>query len=299
MSTIITDNPYTFTVADNMNINAVFEDDVYRVNVYMYPKYYAYNGTLTSSKNYSGGSTCRLTYTSPASTLGSSHPDRKVFGWFDLDTGELLLENSNTYSFTVNSNKNIIAAVGRYSGLKGNRDDYVSFANANQIVKDINGNTITYVYDDRSYYYGDAWKVKYFKYTASSGYAYDNYHNAPLFWFNQVHNSSYPLQNARFIDEGWKNTPSTYCVAFGPFVGDTIYIDSVWSTTSGMASMYHMDFYFSSPTAPTLSNKILLGSNYSHKIYYPSYGIGYDTTWKNNNFINPGNASMSSISYRP
>ena len=27
MSTIITDNPYTFTVADNMNINAVFEDD--------------------------------------------------------------------------------------------------------------------------------------------------------------------------------------------------------------------------------------------------------------------------------
>lgn len=27
MSTIITDNPYTFTVSDNMNINAVFEDD--------------------------------------------------------------------------------------------------------------------------------------------------------------------------------------------------------------------------------------------------------------------------------
>jgi hypothetical protein len=26
MSTIITDNPYTFTVEDNMNINAVFED---------------------------------------------------------------------------------------------------------------------------------------------------------------------------------------------------------------------------------------------------------------------------------
>lgn len=26
MSTIITDNPYTFTVADNMNINAVFEN---------------------------------------------------------------------------------------------------------------------------------------------------------------------------------------------------------------------------------------------------------------------------------
>lgn len=28
MSTIITDNPYTFTVADNMNINAVFEDNI-------------------------------------------------------------------------------------------------------------------------------------------------------------------------------------------------------------------------------------------------------------------------------
>ena len=27
MSTIITQNPYTFTVSDNMNINAVFEDD--------------------------------------------------------------------------------------------------------------------------------------------------------------------------------------------------------------------------------------------------------------------------------
>lgn len=27
MSTIITDNPYTFTVSDNMNINAVFEDN--------------------------------------------------------------------------------------------------------------------------------------------------------------------------------------------------------------------------------------------------------------------------------
>lgn len=27
MSTIITDNPYTFTVADNMSINAVFEDN--------------------------------------------------------------------------------------------------------------------------------------------------------------------------------------------------------------------------------------------------------------------------------
>lgn len=291
MSTIITDNPYTFTVLDNMNINAVFEDDVYRVNVYMYPKYYDYNGTLTSSKDYSGGSTCTLTYTPPSS------PDRKVFGWYDLDTGELLRENSNSYSFTVNSNKNIIAAVGRYSGLKGNRDDYESFSNANQTVIDVNGNTITYVKDGNSYYYGDAWKVKYFKYTGS-GYSYDNYQNTPLFWFNQVHNSSYPLQNARYRDTGWKNTSSTYCLAFGPFEGDTIYINSEWNTSSGMASMYHMDFYFSSPVAPTLSNKILLGSS-SHTIYYPSYGTGYDTTWKNNNFTNPGNASMSSLSYRP
>jgi hypothetical protein len=291
MSTIITDNPYTFTVADNMNINAVFEDDVYRVNVYMYPKYYDYNGTLTSSKNYSGGSNCTLTYTS------SSDLSRKVFGWYDLDTGELLRENSNTYSFTVNSNKNIIAAVGHTDGLKGNADDYESFSSANQTVIDVNGNTITYVKDGNSYYYGDAWKVKYFKYTGT-GYSYNNYKNTPLFWFNQIHNSSYPLQNARYRDTGWKNRADTYCVAFGPFVGDTIYIDSVWSTSSGMASIYQMDFYFSSPIAPTLSNKILLGT-YSHTIYYPSYGIGYDTTWKNNNFINPGNASMSSISYRP
>lgn len=70
MSTIITDNPYTFTVADNMSINAVFEND--------YPDYIS--ATATSSFdiyliNFSG-----TTYTWKL-TSGTNYYYGNVAGW--------------------------------------------------------------------------------------------------------------------------------------------------------------------------------------------------------------------------
>lgn len=57
MSTIITDNPYTFTVADNMNINAVFEDlPLIEVIATKSVKIYLKQGSSTTSWKLTAGS---------------------------------------------------------------------------------------------------------------------------------------------------------------------------------------------------------------------------------------------------
>ena len=64
MSTIITDNPYSFTVADNMNINAVFEDNTGYLKTVVFSNsgsgkaitlYYNETGTTTPSSSESIG----------------------------------------------------------------------------------------------------------------------------------------------------------------------------------------------------------------------------------------------------
>lgn len=103
MSTIITDNPYTFTVLDNMNINAVFEDDIV-INLDYYPYLTSSVGrSITKTIN---GSQITLTYDRGSAT--SSSPAYTFLAWADTNTGAIL-STSNPYTFTGSGTINITA----------------------------------------------------------------------------------------------------------------------------------------------------------------------------------------------
>ena len=71
MSTIITTNPYTFTVQDNMSIKAVFEDSNPKVNGYNRTgDNYTYYGTVNWTLSYAGSRIAHGKYFS-ISTSGS------------------------------------------------------------------------------------------------------------------------------------------------------------------------------------------------------------------------------------
>lgn len=109
MSTIITQNPYTFTVSDNMNINAVFENSTVKIDTYLFPGAslsYSPLPTLTGAGEYNIGDTCTLQYTYTGSAYLFD-----FLGWVDFENGTILSTNK-TYSFTVSGNKTIYCVLG-------------------------------------------------------------------------------------------------------------------------------------------------------------------------------------------
>ena len=103
MSTIITDNPYTFTVADNMNINAVFEDDIV-INLDYFPYLISSVGrSITKTVN---GSSITLEYN--RGSASTSSPAYTFLAWANTDTGAIL-STSNPYTFTGSGTINITA----------------------------------------------------------------------------------------------------------------------------------------------------------------------------------------------
>ena len=105
MSTIITDNPYSFTVADNMNINAVFENAEYTINTTMFPLV-PDNVSRSITKTKSGNS-ITLQY----STNTTSESIYRFCGWVDIDN-RTILSTSNPYTFTPDKDMNIAAFTG-------------------------------------------------------------------------------------------------------------------------------------------------------------------------------------------
>lgn len=108
MSTIITDNPYTFTVADNMNINAVFENNTATIHVCNWcpcgTDSFSSSDTrpiITGTGTYNIGDTCTLTY-----TCANSYSRFEFLAWADFENKTILSTNS-TYSFTVSGDKTI------------------------------------------------------------------------------------------------------------------------------------------------------------------------------------------------
>jgi hypothetical protein len=103
MSTIITDNPYTFTVADNMSINAVFEDDIV-INLDYFPYLTSSVGrSITKTIN---GSSITLQYN--RGSAETSSPAYTFLAWANTDTGAIL-STSNPYTFTGSGTINITA----------------------------------------------------------------------------------------------------------------------------------------------------------------------------------------------
>lgn len=104
MSTIITQNPYSFTVADNMNINAVFENAEYTINTTMFPLV-PDNVSRSITKTKSGDSITLQYSTNNTSAI-------YVFcGWLDIDN-RTILSTSNPYTFTPDRDMNIAAFTG-------------------------------------------------------------------------------------------------------------------------------------------------------------------------------------------
>lgn len=106
MSTIITDNPYTFTVSDNMNINAVFEDD-YTITTGMYPlAFESQGGRKVEVSSVSGGVSV---YFNPGTSSNSMY--KNFLAWADGNTKEIL-STDNPYVFTPTGDMYIVALTG-------------------------------------------------------------------------------------------------------------------------------------------------------------------------------------------
>lgn len=106
MSTIITQNPYTFTVSDNMNINAVFEDD-YTITTGMYPlAFESQGGRKVEVSSVSGGVSV---YFDKGTSTRSMY--NHFLAWADGNTKEIL-STDNPYVFTPTGDMYIVALTG-------------------------------------------------------------------------------------------------------------------------------------------------------------------------------------------
>ena len=106
MSTIITQNPYSFTDADNMNINAVFEDD-YTITTGMYPlAFTAQGGRKVEVSSVSGG--VSIYFDKGTSTKKMYN---HFLAWADGNTKEIL-STDNPYTFTPTGDMYIVALTG-------------------------------------------------------------------------------------------------------------------------------------------------------------------------------------------
>lgn len=97
MSTIITDNPYTFTVEDNMSIKAVFEDSNPKVNGYNRTgNNYTNYGNVSWTLSYAGSRIAHGSYSNayePTFTVDRMAPYDVVVGnYFSIST-------SGSYSY--------------------------------------------------------------------------------------------------------------------------------------------------------------------------------------------------------
>ena len=110
MSTIITDNPYSFTVADNMNINAVFEDNTGYLKTFQWAGtptgagmgvFYNETGNLPSSSEsigsagkYANGTPYNtvkhITFTSAGYFYFSGYSFSASIGFYNQDTNTLI-----------------------------------------------------------------------------------------------------------------------------------------------------------------------------------------------------------------
>jgi hypothetical protein len=91
MSTIITDNPYTFTVEDNMSIKAVFEDSNPKVNGYKRTgNNWTSSGNVDWTLSYAGSRIAHGSYSSahePTFTVDRMAPyDVEVGKYFSITT---------------------------------------------------------------------------------------------------------------------------------------------------------------------------------------------------------------------
>lgn len=299
MSTIITQNPYTFTVEDNMNINAVFEDNTYTINAYIFSPTYTPSWTTSQLKangsgTYSPGETCSL-------SLGGTNASNINYfaGWYDFETGEKISTSKN-YTFTPTKSQDIYGVCGN--------DDTGGFINGYKRVglktgtvglnytltaTDVNENTTTQTNSGSTSsgeitvlfsslpYISD---IKYLSFKKNSGYDVKTYIYAP---FNLIHDQDHPLDCEYVSNSGLVGT-STYVYGwmFGPREGSTIYLAKADPnfTTDTYTNRVEL-LVFTQHTAPNFNIKMNI-TRYSNfnTIYVPSDGVGYNNDWIDANF---------------
>lgn len=282
MSTIITDNPYTFTVSDNMSINAVFEDDA-NITVYKYPSCSQNIATITGAGSYSYGSTCTLT-----ATKNSGITTTVQFIWLDLETGDLLGSGS-TLSFTVSKSQTIYCGTIMYLNDNGTGIGYHGWGGAsfsNLILTFRNGTSKKLSVSGGTNYQRDS-TIPQYNITKISGPTTKGieFFQVPGF-FNLIHDSSNALGANNFkirltgcIYSTGRNSDST-CYTFGPRNGEIIYLYSEypWGNQANTPEW----IIFQQKNAPDFNVKMNIPSGI--EVHYPSYGVGYNSDWVARNF---------------
>lgn len=136
MSTIITDNPYTFTVSDNMNISAVFEDDgISLTRIKSFPGYYSNKCTMYDLYIQTSSGTNKLKLAtlseSYSSAAGGYH-----YTWTLNQTLPYIINPSNDYYQIcgVITKSGVISAQSLWVGLDGetkekNKIGYIQYYN--------------------------------------------------------------------------------------------------------------------------------------------------------------------------
>lgn len=323
MSTIITDNPYTFTVADNMNINAVFENDTCRINAYCFNARFLMNLNTTQinatgSGDYTTGSSCTVNFT------GSSSSSYNYFvGWYDFETGEKL-STSKSYTFTVSKSQDLYAVFGNNDSTSstqfgsGSKLWSVWGKNSSRSFRftatDINGNTQTQT-GNTTYSAGGGKNCRFSnlpyipdtKYlsavqTGSIGDANAIPCETP---FNLIYDENNRLLSRGIMMNSFTDTYDTAWI-FGPRQGSTIYIDNEFpfeSSTVNRNQCNVMALYFTQHTAPNFNIKLNLATGVSYStpfkgMYVPSDGVGYDNDWLAANFTYPSLPTINRVRMR-
>jgi hypothetical protein len=177
MSTIITDNPYTFTVADNMNINAVFENAEYNINTSMFPLHTSSSDVRTITKTKNGDGSITLEY-SRSGSMPTNIPT--YFAAWANESDGTILSTSNPYTFTPTEDMNIVAIAGNKPApsstpTSSDHSAYVDRCKIYGSVSSWSGSNKLYFMDNTSQtinWYGSSTSGSYFSYT-SGKYYYD------------------------------------------------------------------------------------------------------------------------------
>lgn len=329
MSTIITDNPYTFTVADNMNINAVFENDTCRINAYIY-----YTDTTTQAGGVDTSSFNNPKTTSTYATTGSGNYNigdsctvvaniqsgREPFiGWYDLETG-VKLSTSKSYTFTVSKSQDLYALLGYTT--TGNGAGVISFSENRSCTYSLTGTDV----------YGNATTQSASCTYSSGGGTKANFTNLPKIpdvmyldfnsvsdnntaatfrnttLFNLIHNEDHPL-NTRgiFAFNDYNSTLRTNIRGwfFGPREGSTIYLSSEYPFTNSKSSYKTtpQQLSFTQHTAPNFNIKLNCNNLISESLplswlYVPKDGVGYDNDWIDANFTYTTRPTIVKVRFR-
>lgn len=264
MSTIITQNPYTFTVSDNMNINAVFENSTVNITVYIYPGLLlplsSPSPTLTGAGEYNIGDTCTLKYT----YTGNSWT-QKFIGWVDFENGTILSTNS-TYSFTVSGNKTIYCVLDAGDAMSYSSSTYNYPVNMK----------CTLYYTD-----GTNQQLTFSKQSSSANWSATQYNKTALYWKYCI-----PIQQS-YVQPRWifadlslmklytSNSRSSYCY-FPP-----LSVIPNGPATGGWNNLTSCLMYFSTPTPPEFESIYTKNTT----VHIPhSFASNYTNEWKSRNF---------------